>query len=138
MAFNNKVQYDIIGWAEVDLDAAVADKFTWTVNHPILIHQVGFIYTEATDAAIVTKGVVSLDVTPSGGSRTEKATYTAEVSKSIGYEGKLTDSNGSANLGILVDAGDTVIFEHKIQQTSLEAGKGVFVVYYELVPDGSV
>lgn len=138
MAFNSKTQFEIFGWAEVDLDAAISTKFTWKVNTPILVHGVGFIYTEATPSSIATPGVVSLAVIPSGGTETEKATYTAEVSKAIGFEGKLVNASGTSRLGVVVDVGDTILLKHKVQQTATVAGKGIFVVYYEIIPDGNV
>lgn len=138
MAFNDKVKFEILDAFGVDLDAAPGDKFTWTILHPMLIHRVEVIYTEATPASLTTPGAVALDHTPSGGLRAEKATYTAETSKAVGSVGVLKDANGNENISLFVAKGDTIHFEHTTQQDSLTTGAVIFIVFYELIPDATV
>jgi hypothetical protein len=137
MAYLGASQHTII-IPEVTLTASPVDVFKWTLNHPVLIKEIGFIYSEATPASITTAGVVSFMYTPNGGSPVEKATYTAEVNKGVGYEGTLKDSNNSSKLNLFVRKGDTITFRLKTSQTSGTTGKGRFVVYYEQIPDGVV
>lgn len=138
MAYLGASQHEII-IPEVDLDTTpVGNVFVWTLNHPLLIKKVGFIYTEGTPPSITTAGVVSFEHTPKDGTAVEKATYTAEVSKSAGYEGTLKDSNGSSKLNLFVAKGDKIAFKLKTQQSTGATGKGRFVVYYEQIPDGVV
>lgn len=134
--FNSKQQVHIIE-PEIDLDDPAADTFTLKTRHPMVVHSVEFVYTEATDSAIATPGVVSVDRKIGSGSRTEYATYTAEVSKAIGDVGKLLDANSEFPPMDLA-AGDTLYLEHKTQQTAGEAGRGKFLVYYEMAQDFEV
>jgi len=134
--FNSKSQFIVIE-PEIDLDDPVGDPFTLKSRHPMVIHSVEFVYTEATDGAIATKGVVSFDVTPSGGARAEKATYTAEISKAIGFTARLLGA-GSKFDPVDIANGDTLHFELKTQQTAGEAGMGKFLLYYEMGQDTEV
>ena len=151
MAYDSKQQILIVEPA-VDLDATVSTPFTMVIpsNAAMHIHQCYFLYTEATDAAVTTLGAVSLDVTPSGGSRTEYAIYTAELSKAIGTTGTLLNSSsrndqpsGDTLLTTEFDTiklgpGDTLHLEHKTEQTDMEAGAGKFVLAYEMIPQVDV
>lgn len=128
--FNRYFTYDFEG-TEVDLDASTGDSYTWLPERPMIVLGATVHYSEATDAAIATPGVVSLDHTPSGGSRTEKGTYTAEVSKAIGTEENMSITQ------FKVRDGDTVILEHKTQQTSMEAGKVKLILHCLSVPDAT-
>ncbi len=132
MAYRGRVERMIVP-KETDLDAAVADTWEWAPLYPIMVHKCTFIYSEATDAAIATPGVVSLDHTPSGAARVEKATYTAEVSQSIGTEKELTTL-----VPFAVATGDKLHFEHKTQQTATEVGQGYFMLYYEPITDHNI
>lgn len=128
---NRMVTFDFEG-AEVDLDASTGDAYTWKPEAAYIISKAVVIYSEATDAAIATPGVVSLDHTPSGGSRAEKGSYTAEVSKAIGEEVEMSITPFE------VGVGDSIIFEHKTQQTSTEAGKVKMRLFMYAIPDGSL
>lgn len=117
----------------IDLDASAADAYTWRPEKSYLITAAIIEYAEATDAAIATPGVVSIDHTPSGGSRTEKGTYTAQVSKAIGEVERMTNLTQ-----FQAKSGDLVILEHKTQQTSTEAGTVRVRIQGYVIPDGEV
>lgn len=134
----NKLIMQIIEPA-VDLDASVGDAFIWTVPHGIRVQDVRVVYMEATDAAIVTPGVVSVDylATTAGASRTEMGTYTAEINKAIGSGGQLLDASSKA-VNFLAEQGSTIYFEHKTQQSATETGQVKFILYGYLWPDAEV
>lgn len=129
--FNRWEEFDFNG-TTITLDASAADAYTWKPVNPCIVLGAKVTYTEATDAAIATPGVVSIDHTPSGGSRTEKGLYTAQVSKAIGEEEEF-----SSFTQFKVKDGDSVILEHKTQQGDAEDGAVIVTVYYYSVPDGA-
>jgi len=122
---------------EETLEATARDTFSWILTHPIVVTGCDFVYSEATDAAIATKAVVTLDHLPSGGSRVEKASYTSEVSKPVGSTGKLL-TTATTFTPFQVAIGDEIFFELQTAQTATEAGKGYFVLYYDMLPDGEI
>lgn len=83
MAFNvktNLYQCPI----EVDTgDGSAADIFTMILAHGMVIHKVEFVVSELV-ASDTTDAVVSVDHTPSGGSRTEYATITVPDTTAVG------------------------------------------------------
>ena len=121
---------------EVDVaDGSTGDTFTWTLAHPMIIHKVEFIVSEIV-ASDSTDGVVSLDYTPSGGSRTEYATITVPDATAVG--GQLEPATLPDPLEL--SEGDIVIFEHKTQgaDAGTQSGKGYWHVWFESVPDYEV
>lgn len=124
-------EFDFNG-TTITLDASAADAYTWKPAMPMTVLGAKVVYTEATDAAIATPGVVSIDHTPSGGSRTEKGTYTAEVSHAVGEEEEFDSFTQ-----FKVKDGDSVILEHKTQQGDAEDGAVKVIIYYDSVPEGS-
>lgn len=136
MAFEHNLQRMWIP-GEEDTDASAADHFTWKPEKPLLVRDFGFVVTE-TIANDATAAVVSLDHTPSGGARTEKATITLTDGAAVGTE--FITYEGTALSPFVVEEGDTLHFEHKTQGTdgSSSAGKGYYVLYYEWIPDGTI
>lgn len=122
---------------QVDLEGTAADVFVWVVPHGIRVQDVQIVFIVATPGTLTTPGVVSVDHTPAGGSRTEKGTYTAIISQAIGVTGQLTDASGNP-VNFLAEAGDTITFEHKTLQTATQAGEVKFILYGYLWPDAVV
>ena len=124
--FDNMITFDFAD-AEVDLDASTGDAYAWQPTRGYLVVGATVVYSEATDAAIATKGVVALKYTASGGSAVEK-----EVSKDIGEEEDMSITQFTCR------DGDTVTFNHKTQQTSMEAGKVKMRLHMYAIPDGTI
>lgn len=135
MAFEHNLQRMWIP-GEEDTDASAADHFTWKPEKPLLVRDFGFVITEAVVNTSVA-AVVSLDHTPSGGSRTEKATLSIANAAVVGTE--FITYEGTALSPFVVEEGDTLHFEHKTAGTGgSTAGKGYYVLYYEWIPDGTI
>lgn len=135
---SNPERIDMGPLSEITLEATAGDIYTWIPDRPWMITAASVIYSEATDAAQAQAGIVSLDHDPAGAvARSEKATYTSEVSKAIGTEAKMLDGNGKPPQ-FQVDAGDSVIFELKTEMTATEAGKVRLILYGYQIPDGEI
>lgn len=135
MAFPNFNNFDVIP-VEVDLTATAADKFTWKLRHPIQIHSVEFVVSTAVSAT-TTAPVVSFDHTPSGGTRTEKGTATIANGSAVGTNVRLESATKA--ITFVAQKDDTIIFKHKTQGAGgTPAGKGFFIIFYELISDGEV
>ena len=121
-----------------DFDATASDLFVMVMPHGIHIQDVQIVYSEATDAAIAALGVFAIDYlsTVSGASRVEKGSYTAELSKAIGFAGQLLSSSNPVNF--LAEQGSTIYFQHVTAQTSGEAGAGRYILYGFQWPDAVV
>lgn len=134
--FNSKSQFVIIP-EKVDLSASAADKFTFKSRHPMVIHSVEFVASVEAVGDATTAAVVSFDVTPVGGSRTEIATATLD-NLALGITTKLLDSN-SEFAPYDIANGDILHFEHKTAASGgTTTGEGHFIVYYEMAQDFEV
>lgn len=137
MAFEHNLQGEFIPGEEAT-EASAADHFTYTVKKPMIVRDVGFVVTDTIDND-QTAAVVSLDHTPSGGSRAEKVTITLPDTTAVGVE--LLGSDAATPITpFVVDVGDTLHFEHKTAgtDTSSADGAGYYRLYYEYIPDGSI
>lgn len=134
MAYNSKTQMQIFPITEDTLDGA-NDLFTFTWQHPVVIHRVEFWVTTLV-AADMTSPVLALDYTPSGGSRTEWATITLTEADAAG---SVQEPDSAVNPLQLSD-GDSITFEVKTAGTDSGsvAGAGYYVIWYENVGDVEV
>lgn len=136
MAFEHNLQALIIP-GEEETDAAAADHFTWKPEKPMIVRDLGFIITEAV-VNTSTAAVVSLDYTPSGGARAEKATISIADGTAVGVE-FVSYEQGTPLTPFFTKEGDTLHFEHKTQGAGgTTTGKGYYVLYYEWVSDGTI
>lgn len=121
---------------EVDTgDGSAADIFTWILAHGMVIHKIEFVVSEVV-ASDTTDAVVSVDYTPSGGSRTEYGTITVPDTTAVG-----TVLSPSTSLNPLVlSSGDTVVLEFKTASVDAgtDSGRGYFMIWYESIPDSEV
>jgi hypothetical protein len=135
LAFFDVTTKKVIVPIAVDLDATAADAWTEIVKQPLHIVKVEFVMTEATDGAVATDAVLSVDViNADNASRTELLTVTVPDTAPVGTTLELVDSN-SQFPSIILREDDTIYFEHKTASTGSEDGAGYFVYYYELIGD---
>jgi len=134
MAYNVKTGKVIVPVLN-DLDVAAADVWIETIQTAILLHKVEFVMSEATDGAVATNAVLSVDVINKlNPSRTEILTGTVP---SVAPRGLTVDLVNASNQfqPIELREGDTVYFERKVAQTATEVGAGYFIYYCELMGD---
>lgn len=123
--------------AEIDISASAADAKVISFEDDIEIQK---IYARAGTEAVVgtadTKGVVSLDYTPTGSTRTEVAVFTFDGALAIGG----TQDPDTAVTNFVVLAGEPIYLEHKTQAVA-GAGDAAGKVYlgfrYRLYPSTS-
>tara|TARA_R100000458_G_C8147525_1_gene156399 strand:- start:180 stop:587 length:408 start_codon:yes stop_codon:yes gene_type:complete len=134
MAFNSKVNTLIVP-VLIDLDAGASTPFTWTLNHPMVIHRFEFVVKTAV-VATSTAPVVSLDHTDTVGSvaRAEKGTISIANTTAAG-----ACKEPSSFTPFYAQDTDILHFEHKTQGAGgSTAGDGYFILYYESIPDNEV
>ena len=138
MAYNQKISSVILPPRTV-VEASAADVFTWIVEKPMIVRDVSIIISEVV-ALDTTEAVASLDHTPVGGARTEKATLTTVTATALGAELIASEVSGVAWVPFFVEEGDILYFEHKTQGVDggTATGDYRFKLYFEYIPDGVV
>ncbi len=136
MAYDAKIQATFMPPLE-QIETAANDVFTWIVERPMLIRDISVVVQEAAVVASSTAPVFSLDHTPVGGARTEKATLSVANGTALGTEVIATESSGVTWAPFFVEEGDILYFEHKTAGAGgSSAGAVYFRLYYESIPDG--
>jgi hypothetical protein len=106
------------------VDGTAADMVSLTIPYKMTIYKFET-YVTTTVVGTSTAPVLSLDYTPSGGARAEKATITIPTSTAAGA------TVASANLTpFSVNGGDAIHFEHKTQAAGSPAGVAYYVIWY--------
>lgn len=138
MAYNQNISSVILPPKTV-VEASPADVFTWIVEKPMLVRDVSIIISEVV-ALDTTEAVVSLDYTPSGGARAEKATLTTTTATALGAELIASEVSGVTWTPFFVEEGDTLHFEHKTQgvDNGTATGDYRFKLYFDWIPNGVV
>ena len=136
MAYNQQMQAMFIPVLE-QIETSANDPFTWIVKKNMLVRDVSVVVVEATVVASSTDPVFSLDHTPAGGSRAEKATLTVAHTTVLGTEKIASVNSGVAWVPFFVEAGDTLHFEHKTAGAGgSSAGAVYYILYFDSVSDG--
>ena len=138
MAMNVKAQSMFIPGTE-SIETAANDVFTWIVDKNMMIRDISVIVGEAAVVATSTDPVFSLDITPVGGSRTEKATLSVADGTALGTEVTASESSGVAWAPFMVEEGDILYFEHKTAGAGgSSAGTVNFLLYFDHWPKGDI
>ena len=123
------------------VEASAADIFTWIMEHPFRVTDMGVLVTSVV-ATDTTATVVALDatLTSAGASRDEKGTVTIPDATAIGTEISLLEQPSTPFVPFSLDEGDTLIIEHKTAgaDAGTETGDYYVILYGEIVPDGAV
>ena len=118
------------------VEATPADVWTWIVEHPMRIRDVGVLVSVLT-AIDTTDMVASIDAVINGAARDEKGTMTITDAVAVGTEIVASEDYTSWE-SFEVSEGDTLYFEHKTAgaDAGTEAGDYYFILYYENIADG--
>ena len=138
MAFNQQMLRKFIP-VLTQVETTAGDVFTWIPKKSIMVRDVSIVVTELC-ALDLTDSIASLDHTDTanGVGRAEKATFTLTEADAIGLELIASVNSGVAWVPFVVEAGDTLIFEHKQAGTDSGTPTGAFyfILYYDAISDG--
>jgi len=111
-----------------DVAAAAADHANLNFPRPIIVEGFSFIVSTAV-VGTTTAPVVSLDHTPSGGSRAEKVTLTIPDTTAAKIK-----VDAAAFAKFRVNPADSIHLEHKTAAVGgVIAGVGHYVIYYKVI-----